>query len=195
MCFVATSSENCIKMIIKAEKRPRLTGQKEQGRTQARSNHILPALSLVVSDFAEVSWPRKKPDAGWVEAPEEASEIGVSSNFLEVRVGTEGGVVESLSLKRWEPSQHSPFSSSTGDQAASRSWARGESSTVSRGKVEILDMGMPAQLKAGATVHTRNSAQINTLPVAQGSSPQCGGTIQLEASLWGLLFLWYLLAW
>lgn len=43
--FIATSSENCIEMIIKAEKRPRPIGQKEQGRMQATSNHILEAFS------------------------------------------------------------------------------------------------------------------------------------------------------
>ena len=47
--------------------------------------------------------------------PEEASEIGVSGNFLEEQVGTKPGLVESLSLKQFEPSHHNPFPSSTGN--------------------------------------------------------------------------------
>lgn len=60
MCFVVTSSENCIKMIIKAEKGLDSRGRKNRGghELQATTFWRLPRY-LMVTDFADVSQPRK----------------------------------------------------------------------------------------------------------------------------------------
>lgn len=110
--FIATSSENCIKMMIKAEERPKLTGQWGQQRVQATDNHILKALCQMASGHwfcrRELAKGETQAQAELSHGPKEVLAVGVSSNFLEVQVETKPGLVENLSLKPLELSWYSP---------------------------------------------------------------------------------------
>lgn len=118
---------------------------------------------------------------------EEASAIGVTSSFLEVKVGARPGLVASLSLKQNPPTMV-PFLFPQGSESTCHSWAGGESSMIWRGKAKIFDMGTPGSAEGRGHSTTMNSVEVCTLTVHPGLLSPAAAVPSNQESISGVCF-------